>query len=150
MAVTGPGGEIADSGPLSGVLFSGTDVLNHVDIVAGTDGPGVWLPDYVADPLDAGPGDQIELHLDDATVSVSVDGVYRALYAQPSTGYWRTWSEQLISSAPIARRHPNRSWSIATSWSRSRRSSARRARDSRWRHPSSTSRSRSTRHVICP
>ena len=95
VAVTGPGGAITDFGPVSGVLFAGTDVLSHVDILAGTDGPGVWLPDYVADPLDAGPGDQIELHLGDATVPVSVDGVYRALYAQPSTGYWRTWSEQL-------------------------------------------------------
>ena len=36
------------SGPLNGVLFSGTDALDHVQIVAGTDGPGVWLPDYVA------------------------------------------------------------------------------------------------------
>ncbi len=61
---------------------------------------GVWLPDYVAEPLDAGPGDQIELHLGDASVTVPVDGVYRALYAQPSTGYWRTWSEQLYIQCP--------------------------------------------------
>ena len=47
-----------------------------------------------------GPGDQIELHLGDATVPVPVDGVYRALYAQPSTGYWRTWSEQLYVQCP--------------------------------------------------
>jgi putative ABC transport system permease protein len=95
VAVTEPGGEVPASGALSGVLFSGTDVLKHVDIVAGADGPGVWLPDYVAEPYGVGPGDQIELHLDDATVSVPVDGIYRALYALPSTGYWRTWSEQL-------------------------------------------------------
>ena len=95
ITVTPPGGVSPASGPSNGVLFSGTDVLNHVEIVAGTDGPGVWLPDYVADPLDAGPGDQVELHMDGATVSVPVDGVYRSLYALPSTGYWRTWSEQL-------------------------------------------------------
>jgi putative ABC transport system permease protein len=100
LAVTGPGGEIPASGPLNGVLFSGTDVLSHVDIVAGAEGPGVWLPDYVAEPLDAGPGDQVELHLGDATVTVSVDGIYRALYAQPGTGYWRTWSEQLYIQCP--------------------------------------------------
>ena len=93
--VTGPGGKIPDSGTPNGVLFSGTGVLGHVDIIAGTDGPGVWLPDYVAEPLHAGPGDQVELHLGDASVTVVVDGVYRALYAQPSTGYWRTWTEQL-------------------------------------------------------
>ena len=100
VAVTGPGGSVPASGPLNGVLFFGTGVLRHVDVLVGTDGPGVWLPDYVAEPLDAGPGDQIELHLGDATVAVSVDGVYRALYAQPSTGYWRTWSEQLYIPCP--------------------------------------------------
>ena len=95
VTVTRPGGVSPASGATNGVLFSGTGVLGHVDIVAGTDGAGVWLPDYVAEPLDAGPGDQIELHRGDASVTVPVDGVYRALYARPSTGYWRTWSEQL-------------------------------------------------------
>ncbi len=100
VAVTGPGGVTPESGALDGVLFAGTDVLDHVDIVSGTDGAGVWLPDYVADPYGVGPGDQIELHLGDASVTVPVDGTYRALYAQPSTGYWRTWSEQLYIQCP--------------------------------------------------
>ncbi|MGZ8565995.1 MAG: hypothetical protein ACXWXS_02975 [Actinomycetota bacterium] len=95
VAVTGPGGRIPPSGPLNGVLFFGTRALNHVDIVAGADGPGVWLPDYVAEPLKAGPGDRVELRSGRSVVTVTVDGVYRALYAQPSSGYWRTWSEQL-------------------------------------------------------
>ena len=30
----------------------------------------------------------------------TVDGTYRALYAQPLTGYWRTWSEQLYIPCP--------------------------------------------------
>ncbi len=95
VAVTGPGDRVPTSGPLNGTLFFGTDALDHVDVVSGTDGPGVWLPDYVADPLGAGPGDQVELRSGKAVVPVTVDGVYRALYAQPSTGYWRTWSGQL-------------------------------------------------------
>ena len=95
VAVTGPGDRVPSSGPLNGVLFFGTGALDHVDIVSGTDGPGVWLPDYVADPLGAGPGDRVELRSGTAVVPVTVDGVYRALYAQPSTGYWRTWSGQL-------------------------------------------------------
>ena len=53
IAVTGPDGHVPSSGPVNGVLFFGTDVLDHVDIVEGTDGTGVWLPDYVAEPLDA-------------------------------------------------------------------------------------------------
>ncbi len=51
VAVTGPGDRVPSSGPLNGVLFFGTGALDHVDIVAGTDGPGVWLPDYVADAV---------------------------------------------------------------------------------------------------
>ena len=95
IAVTGPGGQVPSSGPVNGVLFFGTDVLDHVDLVEGTDGTGVWLPDYVAEPLDAHPGDRVELRSGTAVVPVTVDGIYRALYALPSTGYWRTWSEQL-------------------------------------------------------
>ena len=95
VAVTGLGGRIPSSGPPNGVLFFGTRALDHVAIVAGADGPGVWLPDYVAEPLKAGPGDRVELRSGRNVVTVTVDGVYRALYAQPSTGYWRTWSEQL-------------------------------------------------------
>ncbi len=95
IAVTGPDGQVPSSGPVNGALFFGTDVLDHVDIVEGTDGTGVWLPDYVAEPLDAHPGDRVELRSGTAVVPVTVDGIYRALYALPSTGYWRTWSEQL-------------------------------------------------------
>ena len=95
IAVTGPDGQVPSSGPVNGVLFFGTDVLDHVDVVEGTDGTGVWLPDYVAEPLDAHPGDRVELRSGTAVVPVTVDGIYRALYALPSTGYWRTWSEQL-------------------------------------------------------
>jgi hypothetical protein len=100
IAVTGPDGQVPSSGPVNGVLFFGTDVLDHVDLVEGTDGTGVWLPDYVAEPLDAHPGDRVELRSGTAVVPVTVDGIYRALYALPSTGYWRTWSEQLYAPCP--------------------------------------------------
>ena len=100
VAVTGPGGKVPSSGPVNGALFFGTDVLDHVDRVEGTDGTGVWLPDYVAGPLNAHPGDRVELRSGTAVVPVTVDGIYRALYALPSTGYWRTWYEQLYVPCP--------------------------------------------------
>ena len=100
VAVTGPDGHVPSSGPVNGVLFFGTDVLDHVDRVEGTDGTGVWLPDYVAEPLNAHPGDRVELRSGTAVVPVTVDGIYRALYALPSTGYWRTWYEQLYVPCP--------------------------------------------------
>ncbi len=93
--VTRPGGRIPSSGPVSGVLFFGTDVLEHVDIVEGADGPGVWLPDFMAMQLKAGPGDRIELRHGRFVVPVTIDGIYRAPYTQPLSGYWRTWSEQI-------------------------------------------------------
>ena len=80
---------------MNGVLFFGTDVLDHVDIVGGLTGRASGCPTTFADPLKAGPGDRIELRSRRFVVPVTVDGVYRALYARPSTGYWRTWSEQI-------------------------------------------------------
>ena len=91
VSVTGAGGQIPASGPVNGALFAGTGVLEHVQILEGTDGPGVWLPDFVAGPLHAHAGDTVELGSGTNVVKVTVDGVYRALYTQPSTGYWRPW-----------------------------------------------------------
>ena len=60
-----------------------------------TDGPGVWLPDFVATPLRAEPGDQVILRSDSSEVRVAVDGVYASLYTQPRQGYWRLWNDQI-------------------------------------------------------
>jgi putative ABC transport system permease protein len=95
IALTPPGGRAPPSGPVSGVLFAGTDVLDSVDVLEGSDGPGVWLPDSIADPLGASPGDRIELHRGHAVVPVTVDGIYRALYKEPLPSYWRAWREQV-------------------------------------------------------
>jgi putative ABC transport system permease protein len=95
IALTRSGGQIRASGPVKGVLFSGTAVLDSVDVLEGADGPGVWLPDSVADPLGASPGDRIELRRGRAVVPVVVDGIYRAIYKEPLAGYWRTWFEQI-------------------------------------------------------
>ena len=46
--VTLPGGRTPPSGEVQGRLFAGTDVLDNVEILAGADGPGVWLPDLLA------------------------------------------------------------------------------------------------------
>ena len=96
VAVTGPGGPgaVVRSAERRPVLRDRRARPRGRSWRAPTD-PGSWLPDYVAEPLGAGPGDRVELRSGKAVVPVTVDGVYRALYAQPSTGYWRTWSGQL-------------------------------------------------------
>jgi hypothetical protein len=95
VAVTGPGGRVPASGPVNGRLFAGTDALAHVDVVAGSDGDGVWLPDLVAEPLHAAPGDLVELRVGQAVASARVDGIYRGLYSLPRKGYWQPWNDVL-------------------------------------------------------
>ena len=78
-----------------GRLFSATGALEQVDVIAGSDGDGVWLPDLVADDLGVRPGDTIELRDVDGgpSASVGVDGVYRSFYLNPE-GYWFPWSNE--------------------------------------------------------
>ena len=115
VAVTGPDGEVPSSGPVNGALFFGTDVLDHVDIVEGTDGTGVWLADYVAEPLDVRPGDQVELRSETpSSPSRSTASIARSTRCRaPAIGAPGTSS----STSPVsnARFHPSRSWSIGIS-----------------------------------
>jgi hypothetical protein len=78
-----------------GRLFSGSDALEHVQIVLGADGDGVWLPDNIAEALDAEPGDSIRLDSGKGTVDVTVDGIYVALANQTPDGYWQIWQDQI-------------------------------------------------------
>lgn len=79
-----------------GRLFAGTNALAHVEILSGTDGDGVWLPDNIANTMHLGPGDTIELSSGVASVEVPVDGVYRALVNETPDGYWQIWHDQLF------------------------------------------------------
>ena len=96
VAVTLPGGITAESGPVAGWLFSGTDAARNVDVVSGSEAGGAMVPDLIADAFDLGPGDVMEITGDRRTVSLKVGGVYRALYSQPRRDYWLPWSEQIF------------------------------------------------------
>lgn len=83
----------------SGALFAGTDLMDHVRILRGAEGPGVWLPDLVADAIGARPGDPITLRArTGAAVPTTVDGIYDALYSRPRTGYWLRWDASIYPS----------------------------------------------------
>ena len=89
-------GQQATSGTSqTGRLFAGTDVLDHVRIVSGTDGDGVWLPDGMANTLGVGPGDTVQLRGKHGTADVEVDGIYVALTSRTPDGYWQIWQDQL-------------------------------------------------------
>lgn len=97
-SVTEPSGAEPPTGPITGRLVSADGALGHVEPIAGDaahDGDGVWLPDLIADAVDAGSGDEIRLEHAGRTVLVPVDGVYRSLYAQPHTGYWQRWGHDI-------------------------------------------------------
>lgn len=82
----------------SGRLFAGEGAVEHIDVISGTEGPGAWVPDLVADALHVGPGDTVEIGFGSRRLRVPVDGVYRALYSQPRRGYWLRWDPFIYST----------------------------------------------------
>lgn len=90
--VTVPGGERPESGPVAGWIFSGTDAARNVEVIEGEASLGAMVPDLIADQLQVGPGDEIELN---GKLTLRVGGIYRSLYSQPRSGYWSPWSEQI-------------------------------------------------------
>ena len=90
--MTLPDGTPAESGPVSGTVFSGTDAQEHVRMVSGDVADGALVPDLITDPLGVGPGDTITL---DGKVDLRIGAVYESLYNKPRTGYWSPWSEQI-------------------------------------------------------
>ena len=91
-AVTRPGEGQPGTGPVEGQLVSATAAAQHVEVTAGDASDGAIVPDLIAEQLDLGPGDRLEL---DGKASIEIGAVYRSLYSQPGTGFWSPWSEQI-------------------------------------------------------
>jgi putative ABC transport system permease protein len=81
-------------------LFTGAEAVDHVDVLEGRDGSGVWIPDVVARGLRVGAGDRIRLSSGDHDpVILPVDGVYRSLTSQPPGGYWLAWESEIYPTS---------------------------------------------------
>ena len=82
-------------------LLARTDALDHVTKLEGG-GEGVWIADSTAEELGIRPGDELRLGLGttprDATVRVA--GVYRALFLDPHTPYWRSLETDIYPQPP--------------------------------------------------
>jgi FtsX-like permease family len=91
--ISGPKGTSGSA--LNGRMLAGDDALDHVHILSGHAGDGVFLPDFIAKSLHAVPGDHIQLQLAGHVVTVPVDGVYQALYAGATDGYWLGWYDAI-------------------------------------------------------
>ena len=93
-------------------LLYRTDALAHVTKLEGGEGEGVWLSDNRAEQLGVGPGDTLTLTYEGdvqrdgrrhvGMTSVTVAGVYRALWSEPDTPYWRDLYEQIYPPNPDA------------------------------------------------
>jgi putative ABC transport system permease protein len=88
-------------GPRLGRLFAREGAVDHIEIVEGKEGPGVWLPNHVA-AMGVGPGDRVVMTFEGGPpVTVTVDGVYKALCAQPPQGFWRAWTRYIYALRPL-------------------------------------------------
>jgi putative ABC transport system permease protein len=110
--VTTVGGEVvsvergAESDP--GRLMARTGAIEeHIEVVAGGPGKGVWLADYTAERIGASVGDRISLvpGLGTAATGVRVTGLYRDLIEDPVTAYWAPIQES-VYPAPGANTRP--------------------------------------------
>ncbi|MGH2807826.1 MAG: hypothetical protein ACRDKT_11190 [Actinomycetota bacterium] len=77
-------------------LFSRDHQLDHVEVIEGRDGSGVWIADYTADAIGVSAGDEITMSFQGGPeATVPVDGIYRAIFNEPETGYWRLWRGEI-------------------------------------------------------
>lgn len=77
-------------------LFSRADALDHVEVLSGTAGPGLWITDRFAAERGLRPGDTVEF----ATGSAPVAGIYHDLsgdsFVTELPAYWCSWSDLIL------------------------------------------------------
>jgi hypothetical protein len=82
-------------------LLAKTDALAHMTKVAGRDGDGYWVADEAAESMDLEPGDALYLEFESGAVrQIEIDGIYRALWKEPRTAYWRSLSHFIYEQNP--------------------------------------------------
>lgn len=81
-----------------------TDALDHVVRVTGREGDGVWMADLAARDLGIRPGDELRLTAFgvENEVTVTVDGIYEALFNHALTPYWRSHVQDIYPPDPNA------------------------------------------------
>jgi ABC-type sugar transport system permease subunit len=101
-AVT-PGTEPGPSTQRQLRLLAKTDVLAHITKVAGGEGEGFWIADEAAESMNLQPGDALYLEFENGEVAtIQIAGIYRALWKEPRTPYWRSLSHFIHIRNPDA------------------------------------------------
>ncbi len=78
-------------------LLSRTDALEHLHVTAEGDGEGMWLAESTAGELGLEPGDDVLL----GDQRVPVAGLYRQLFDEPATPYWRSLTNDIYPGPPV-------------------------------------------------
>jgi FtsX-like permease family protein len=91
--VVTPGTEPGPSTQRQLRLLARTDALAHVTKVAGGEGEGYWIADEAAESMQLEPGDPLFIQFENGHVGhIQIAGIYRALWKEPRTPYWRSLS----------------------------------------------------------
>jgi putative ABC transport system permease protein len=78
-----------------------TSALAHVTKVSGRDGAGFWIADEAAESMHLRPGDDLYVTIEEGlTQKVRIDGIYRALWKEAPTPYWRSLSHFIYERDP--------------------------------------------------
>jgi ABC-type sugar transport system permease subunit len=101
-AVT-PGTEPGPSTQRQLRLLAKTDALAHITKVAGGEREGFWIADEAAESMNLQPGDALYLEFENGEVAtIQIAGIYRALWKEPRTPYWRSLSHFIHIRNPDA------------------------------------------------
>jgi hypothetical protein len=96
-----PGTEPGPSSQRQLRLLAKTDALAHVTKLAGRDGDGFWIADEAAESMKIEPGDDLYVQFEsDVVRRIRIDGIYRALWKEPRTAYWRSLSHFIHAQDP--------------------------------------------------
>jgi putative ABC transport system permease protein len=104
------------SGDVPAVLLTRDGALDHVDVIDGRPGPGLWISDRAASSAGLGRGDRATLVRDaslgdpaggpSAPADAPVAGVYRDLAGPVDDDYWCAHADLLLPRAPDIEQPP--------------------------------------------
>jgi putative ABC transport system permease protein len=81
-------------------LMSRDRFRSNIQVVSGSGGPGVWVPNDWARPGGVEPGDPIDLQIDGNVAHTRVAGVYRSLLTHAMTPFWCSQETEIYGLDP--------------------------------------------------
>ncbi|MDQ3620568.1 MAG: ABC transporter permease [Actinomycetota bacterium] len=84
------------------LLVARSGAVQHLEVLEGSEGDGMWISHFTADNLNLEPGDEMIIAppFGGNDVKVRIDGIYRALSTEPRTPFWRLLVGQIYAPGP--------------------------------------------------